>query len=681
MALHERSPRGAPGNPLRRALGPHGRSRAGLRARQRLHPAARVCGGVRALLRPQSQALPAPRRFAAGGGAAARARRRPRHPHRCAALPRFPRRRAGGGRRRHPGALARGPGRFRPRLLVFLRAGAARGRPAPALRGGREERADVPHEHRHRARRPLPRQAGRVHAAVQTRGRDPRNRDYLPLSTGARRAGAPRPAGSDRHRGPRAPVGGRSHGSARGRVAAFLGLRHHAAIGGARRASLAVHHARAGPHVGDRPDERKPREPVIHEPPLAETESLATIANHWLATFEKALEARDDLLLRTLFHADSHWRDVLALTWHIRTISGLDAIVRELKAHVGRARPAGFRTALHRTAPRHVTRAGTRAIEAIFEFETADGRGSGVLRLTPDEENTLRAWTLLTALDEIKGFEERVGRSRPKGESYSRDFRGPNWLDLRKSAAAYVERDPIVLVVGGGQAGLSIAARLNQLHVDKLIVDRWQRIGDNWRNRYHALTLHNQVHVNHLPYMPFPPNWPAYIPKDKLAGWFEAYVESMELSYWTGTEFESGTYDEKENRWSVVLRRADGTKRDMRPRHVVMATGVSGIPSLPDIPTLRNFGGKVLHSSQYDDGESWKGKHALVIGTGNSGHDIAQDLYSSGAAVTLVQRSPTLIVNIEPSAQLVYAMYDEGPTLEDCDLIATSMPFSLMRKG
>jgi hypothetical protein len=384
----------------------------------------------------------------------------------------------------------------------------------------------------------------------------------------------------------------------------------------------------------------------------------------------------------TLFHPDSHWRDVLALTWRIRTVNGLDAILRELRAHAGRAHPTGFRMDPQRTAPRYVTRAGTNAIEAIFKFETAEGRGNGVLRLTPDANhgNTVRAWTLLTALDEIKGFEEQVGKSRPKGTSYSRDFRGPNWLDLRRSAAQYFDRDPVVLVVGGGQAGLSIAARLRQLQVDTLILDRWERIGDNWRKRYHALTLHNQVHVNHLPYMPFPPSWPTYIPKDKLAGWFEAYVEGMELNYWTATEFEGGAYNEKEERWSVVLRRADGTKREMRPRHVVMATGVSGIPNLPDIPTLRNFGGTILHSSQYGDGEAWKGKNVLVIGTGNSGHDIAQDLYSSGAKVTLVQRNSTLIVNIEPSAQLPYALYEEGPPLEDCDLITTSVPLPLLRK-
>jgi cation diffusion facilitator CzcD-associated flavoprotein CzcO len=414
---------------------------------------------------------------------------------------------------------------------------------------------------------------------------------------------------------------------------------------------------------------------------LDKTDDISIAAENWLAQFEDALAKSDIALLKTLFHAESYWRDVLALSWKLQTINSADAILRELKACAISAAPNAFQIDPDRTAPRRVMRAGTNAIEAIFKFETAQGRGSGILRLIPDagDGNRLKAWTLLTALDELKGFEEQQGRARPRGHAYSRDFRGPNWLDLRKAAAEYADRDPDVLVVGGGQAGLSIAARLKQLQIDTLIVDREARVGDNWRNRYHALTLHNQVQVNHLPYMPFPPNWPVYIPKDKLANWFEAYVESMELNYWTGTEFESGAYDEAEGRWSVVLRRADGSKRVMHPRHVVMATGVSGIPNLPDIPSLEDFAGTVLHSSQYGDGEAWQDKKALVIGTGNSGHDIAQDLHSSGVDVTLVQRSSTLITNIEPSAQLAYAAYNEGTT-EDNDLIATSMPLLLAKR-
>ncbi|MGY3583523.1 cation diffusion facilitator CzcD-associated flavoprotein CzcO [Bradyrhizobium sp. USDA 4341] len=415
---------------------------------------------------------------------------------------------------------------------------------------------------------------------------------------------------------------------------------------------------------------------------LDKTDDISVAADNWLVQFEDALAGPDDVLLKPLFHPESYWRDVLALSWNIQTVNRAFAIIEDLPAHARRSAPHDFRIDADRAPPRRVMRAGTSAIEAIFKFETATGRGHGIVRLIPDaaDGDRLKAWTLLTALEELKGFEEQQGHTRPRGQAYSRDFRGPNWLDLRKASAEYADRDPDVLVVGGGQAGLAIAARLQQLKIDALIVDREARVGNNWRKRYHALTLHNQVQVNHLPYMPFPPNWPTYIPKDKLANWFESYVDAMELNFWTGTEFVGGSYDDAQGRWTIELRRADGTTRKLQPRHVVMATGVSGIPSVPDIPGLKTFSGRVLHSSGYEDGEHWAGKRALVIGTGNSGHDIAQDLHSSGAEVTLVQRSSTLITNIEPSAQLAYAAYNEG-SLEDNDLIATSIPLALAKRS
>jgi putative flavoprotein involved in K+ transport len=413
---------------------------------------------------------------------------------------------------------------------------------------------------------------------------------------------------------------------------------------------------------------------------LTTADDIVGLAEDWLAAFGPALANGDGHGLRKLFHAESHWRDVLALTWRIDTVNGAEAIARDLRAHAARARPSGFRIAANRAGPRTVTRAGRETVEAIFAFETADGPGSGVLRLTPDpSDGATKAWTLLTALDALQVAAAPEGHS--PGKAHARDFRGPNWLDLRRESAKYADRDPAVLVVGGGQAGLSIAARLTELNIDTLIVDRAARVGDNWRKRYHALTLHNQTHVNHLPLIPFPTKWPTYIPKDKLALWFEAYVESLELNYWTGTEFEGGEHDADAGHWRVTVRRANGERRTMHPRHVVMATGVSGIPNVPHIPTLSDFRGAILHSGQYVDGDAWAEKRALVIGTGNSGHDIAHDLYSGGANVTLVQRSSTLIVNIEPSAQLPYTLYGEGLSLDDCDLIATSIPLALARES
>jgi len=412
-------------------------------------------------------------------------------------------------------------------------------------------------------------------------------------------------------------------------------------------------------------------------------ESWEDQVTRWLLLFEQALSSASFDTLRELFHEDCHWRDLLAATWEVKTVSGLRNILALIESFTPDTRPYGFQITQDHAAPRAVARAGVEVIEAIFCFETRVGRCFGVIRLTPPTSNTdqLKAWSLLTKLEEIKGFEEQLDRNRPSGESYSRDFKGPNWRDLRDIDVRYEERSPAVVVIGAGQAGLSIAARLRQLNVDTLVLEKNERVGDNWRNRYHTLTLHNQVQVNHLPYMPFPPTWPTYIPKDKLAGWFETYVEAMELNVWTATEVERGQYDPDKRRWSIETRSSDGRQRTLKPQHIVMATGASGIPNLPnDIQSLANFAGTTVHSEEYTHGTAWQGRKALVLGTGNSGHDIAQDLHANGAKVTMIQRSPTMVVNIEPSAQLPYALYDEGPSLEDCDLLVAATPLKVLRK-
>ena len=181
--------------------------------------------------------------------------------------------------------------------------------------------------------------------------------------------------------------------------------------------------------------------------------------------------------------------------------------------------------------------------------------------------------------------------------------------------------------------------------------------------------------------MPFPPTWPTYIPKDMLALWFESYAAAMELNFWCDCDVTGATYDGKQQRWHVELSNADGTQRKVSPRHIIMATGVSGIPNMPDIESLQTFAGPTIHSSQYNDSDDWSGKRAIVLGCGNSGHDIAQDLHSGGAVVTMIQRSPSLVVNIEPSAQFPYKLYDEGRSTDECDFITSSMPTPLVRQA
>jgi putative flavoprotein involved in K+ transport len=408
--------------------------------------------------------------------------------------------------------------------------------------------------------------------------------------------------------------------------------------------------------------------------------SAPEAAQAWLAEFGTALQSQDAGAAAALFLDDGLWRDVVAFTWNLQTQFGRGEIEATLRETLRRTKPANFHIPAKRTPPRWVSRAGNQTIEAIFEFDTAFGHGSGVVRLVPDPDgpSRYRAWTMVTTLQELRGHEEAY--KIPVAESGTREFGGDNWADRLRQQRAYADRDPAVIVVGGGQAGLSIGARLHQLGIDTLIVDRHERVGDNWRKRYHSLTLHNEVYVNHLPYLPFPPTFPTYIPKDKLANWFESYVDAMELNFWTGTELVSGTYDAKQRQWNVSLRRSDGSERIMHPRHLIFATGVSSIPSIPKIPGLDEFAGTKVHSGKFADAAQWNGKKALVLGSGTSGHDVAQELHANGADVTLIQRNPTYVVSLK-EAQSVYAIYSEGIPFDDCDLLATSMPYPVLRRS
>jgi putative flavoprotein involved in K+ transport len=414
------------------------------------------------------------------------------------------------------------------------------------------------------------------------------------------------------------------------------------------------------------------------------TDGSSTLAaKRWLDAFAQALASPERDRIAGLFAGECYWRDILAFTWDLRTITGAVAIADLLAETAGRAAPRQVQLADGRTPPRLVTRAGTRTLEAIFSFETAVGSCTGVVRLVPDGEaaGSYKAWTLMTSLAEIRDHEDPANGKRWQNVDWKRNFGGENWADRRRKAVAYEDRDPAVLVVGAAQAGLMAAARLSMLGIDTLTIDREQRIGDSWRRRYHALTLHNETRVNHFPYMPFPRSWPVFIPKDMLGNWFELYAEAMELNVWTATELASARYDIDAKRWTVALKRADGSERVMHPRHIVFCNGVSTIPKMPDLPGLKDFQGTVRHSGNYGSGLDWTGKRALVLGTGTSGHDVAQDLAVSGAAeVSIIQNGASLVVSLK-EAQAPYALYDEEIPFEDLDLLATASPFPIYKRS
>ena len=409
--------------------------------------------------------------------------------------------------------------------------------------------------------------------------------------------------------------------------------------------------------------------------------NIRSEVDNWLQSFNEAISQQKNKdesikILSNLFFEDSHWRDILALTWKIQTVSGKLNVIENLLNKIMDVSAKNFQIDQRRTPPREVIRAGKNVIEVILRFKTKFGNCESVVRLCEDQERkgNFKAWSILTALSDLNSSNKK------NIEQYQNILEGPNWLDKRNEDRLYKNREPEVIVIGSGQAGLSIAARLKQQNIDTLIVDKNERVGDNWRNRYHSLKLHNQTHVNHLPYMPFPSTWPTFIPKDKLAGWFEYYVESMELNVWTNTKFIGAEYNENKKHWNVKLKLSNGTIKIVKPKHIVMAVGVSSVPNRNKIPGINDYKGKVIHSVDYDSGKHYNGKNVLVYGTGTSAHDVAQDLYVHGANVKIVQRSPSMVVNVEPSAQLPYQLYNEGPNTDDCDLITISSPLEVLKK-
>ena len=404
----------------------------------------------------------------------------------------------------------------------------------------------------------------------------------------------------------------------------------------------------------------------------------------WAARLDDAFAAGDATAISDLVDGDGYWKDILAFTWAYRTFSGRDEIVSGLGPTLADVAPRNVRVSTTRTAPRVVKRSARRLIEAYFDFDTTLGSATGFVRLNYDEADVepQRAWIVLTTMQSLWGFEERLGERRPTGEEHSHTFTGDNWFDVRRREQQFADRDPEVLVIGAGQGGLMAGARLRQMGIDALIVDRHERVGDNWRERYHSLTLHNETWGNSLPYLPFPDTWPTFLPKDKLAAWLEFYAETMELNVWTDTEFVGAERDEDASMWRATLRRADGTTRVLRTPHIVFATGGhSGVPYKPSLPGVEDFRGEVLHSSEFTDGRPHSDKQVIVFGTGNSGHDIAQDLHANGAtSVTMIQRNPTCVVSLVPSGTMVYAIYSEGPPPEDVDLITAAIPYQVLKE-
>jgi putative flavoprotein involved in K+ transport len=409
---------------------------------------------------------------------------------------------------------------------------------------------------------------------------------------------------------------------------------------------------------------------------MSEQNPNQTITNV-LETFEAALKSGDTAAAVAMFQPDGFWRDLVAFTWNIKTMEGREQIAAMLESQLGAVKPSKLAIADNETATE-----ADGVTQAWITFETGVARGTGFIRVKDGQ-----IWTLLTTMTELKGHEEPKGFRRPMGAEHGARTDRTSWKENRQAELETLgyDKQPYCLIVGGGQGGIALGARLRQLGVPAIIIDKNERPGDAWRARYKTLCLHDPVWYDHMPYLPFPDNWPVFSPKDKIGDWLEMYTKVMELNYWGATTCKNARYDEAAGEWIVEVER-DGEILTLRPKQLVLATGMSGKPNLPKFKGMDVFKGEQHHSSKHPGPDAYKGKKVVVIGANNSAHDICGALWEAGVDVTMVQRSSTHIVKSDSLMDLALGdLYSEravagGMTTMKADLTFASIPYKILHE-
>lgn len=406
---------------------------------------------------------------------------------------------------------------------------------------------------------------------------------------------------------------------------------------------------------------------------IPEGTSPVQVSRDWLDGFCIALQSRRTQI-QDLFLDDSFWRDLLALSWDIRTLIGATRINDYLEKHLANS---GLRDLTISDKPwleptLEKPYPDLTFVQFAFTFENAVGIGSGLARLVYTG-GVWKAWTMFTSLGSLREFPEKIGPLRD-----ATMYQG-TWTEKRRAETDMEGGKPAVVIVGAGHSGLETAARLKYIGVRALVVEKNAKIGDNWRHRYKTLSLHDTVWFDHLPYMLFPSTWPVYAPAQKLGDFLESYAHHNELDVWTSSTVKAAQWNEKDKTWAITVQRRDSV-RVLCARHVVFATGYgAGNPNVPDIPGRDKFVGKVIHSTQYTSAEEFLDKKVVVVGACTSAHDIVHDSYNHGIDVTMFQRSATYVISKQASGDSLKELYNDRVPLEIADHYTFSTPLALLR--
>ncbi|KFY89265.1 hypothetical protein V498_06476 [Pseudogymnoascus sp. VKM F-4517 (FW-2822)] len=383
-----------------------------------------------------------------------------------------------------------------------------------------------------------------------------------------------------------------------------------------------------------------------------------SITETWLQNLQQKVSENQLRDVSELFIDECWWRDIVALSWNITTKCGRNEISQYLQLQAAKS-GFGQLNVVDQGAlqPRLSNMGGLIWIESGFSFETKVGTGRGIVRLANVGPLQWKAWIVHTNLDELKGFPEQSPQEKPK---------------------CYKPTNSQVLIIGAGQSGLALAARLKALGVSALIVDKSPQVGDSWRQRYESVKSHTPRYTDHFPHLDYPSDYPDFLPRNHIIGWMEHYQKVMDLNIEFGVTVGKVDYDNSTQQYTIAIKSQDGSERVVTSRHLVLATGLIGRDPLhPEFENESSFTGQIYHSLSHKSASlvpDLGAKRVAIIGAGTSAFDIAQDFVNCGAKeVTIIQRSPVFVLSLEAQDKFVFAGWNMMPT-NDADLAGNSFP-------
>ncbi|EXM15812.1 FAD/NAD(P)-binding domain superfamily [Fusarium oxysporum f. sp. vasinfectum] len=338
---------------------------------------------------------------------------------------------------------------------------------------------------------------------------------------------------------------------------------------------------------------------------------------------------------------DALWRDILAFTGIFRTFNSSKTIAAAWNELQGRVHPSSFK---YNGGAQVIQVESTGWIEGSFQFDVGGshpGKAFGFILLVPIE-GTWKIWILSTMLESVDG----LGNPDTAPRLPRNGIHGPVSQDSNGIPQGVSETTE-VLIVGAGQNGICVAARLKGLGVKTVLIESEDEVGDNWSSRYDSVTLHTGKYYAHLPFETTfaGDEWPYFLRGVDLAKGYRDYVKRYQLDVRTSTTVEKAKWLQDSDSW-LIETVCKGKCTSIGAKHIVFAMGAGGQqPKMPHIPNREAFKGISIHSKEYESAKQWKGKKGVVIGTANTGHDVAVDMVEAGlASVHMVQRNPTPVI-------------------------------------